>query len=107
MEIDWKPVNLVPRDTVLGETPEVFSRMLALGRPNVFDAVEHAHAIGAELDPEIGLELETSSFFVVRLPLSIRPDDDATFRTIMVNIKIESPGDRAVCWSLSPVKVDA
>jgi hypothetical protein len=106
METEWRDVPLVTREALLREVPEVFSRMLAVGRPAVFDAVAHARATGVEPDPEIGLELECSSFFVVRLPLSFRPDDEATFRLVVVNIALESPGGRADCWSLSPVKVE-
>lgn len=105
-DIQWSPVNLCPMETVLSNAPDSLSGLINVGQLIVFDAVKYATTSGESLDPGIKLQLEDSTFWLVQIPISIRPQEDMEIRFLGVEITLKASRKDAVCWSMAPMQVE-
>ncbi|MFI1183560.1 hypothetical protein ACH4UT_29005 [Streptomyces sp. NPDC020799] len=91
---------------VLQRPPSGLDRLIRIGEPNTFDAVDLAQASATPVAPEVELLVAEHNFTVVRLPVSVRPTDQATVEFLAVEVTLDAPGSAATCWSLEPERVD-
>jgi hypothetical protein len=96
---------LQPERTVLHAPPDL-AQLIRMGEPVLYDAFEHARLAGKPLAPEIELLRGTSSFWLVRVPLTIRPRPETNVRFLAVEVELSGPDDATTCWSLDPERVD-
>jgi hypothetical protein len=104
-DIEWQELDLMPENTVLQDPPELRG-VISVGSPWVFDAISYAEKSRIKLDPAVHLLLQKNRFFLVRLPISLRPTDKLSVRFLSVDTALESPGQRAVCFSMLPERVE-
>jgi hypothetical protein len=105
-EIEGRDLDLRPVETMLHAPPEEFQGMIRVGEPAVFDAVAYAAAAGETLDAGTRLQLEESEFFLVRLPLNIRPRERIDVRYLAVECYLEGTPGTPICWSMTPERVE-
>ena len=104
-EIQWTDLNLVPEERLLDDPPDLLG-VVSVGRAFVFDALKWAAAHGLSPDPSTSLLAADNQFYLVRLPVSIRPGERQAVQFFAVDIKLESYDDQALCWSLMPERVE-
>jgi hypothetical protein len=105
-EIEGMDFDLRPVETMLHEPPIELEGMIRVGVPDVFDAVAYATKAGQSIDPGTELLLEDSEFFLVRVPLSVRPRERVEVRFLAVECFLEGSSGPITCWSMTPERVE-
>ncbi|WP_239396507.1 hypothetical protein [Frankia sp. CiP3] len=96
-------LDLRAERTVL-HTPPTLTGLVRMGEAVVYNAVEYYRATGEDLDAEVVPLCREYSFWLVRLPLTIRPTPGTTVRFLAVEVSLSTGG--ATCWSMEPERVD-
>jgi hypothetical protein len=104
-EVSWQPITWVEESTRRA-VKEAETLAAAVGRPIVVDAMKYAKSSGAD-DALMALVADTSDFYYVRLPISVRPPDGTEMRLLSVNIELRATGGTADAWSMEPTHVQA
>lgn len=93
-------------EPMLQEPPSGLTGLIRIGEVTTMDAIRRADLGSVELDPDVRVLSQDHDFTLVRLPMTIRPTDDATVSFLAVEVTLTAPNAAAVCWSMDPLRVD-
>lgn len=103
-DFEWEDGYVIP-ETTRAATADPWDGLIKVGRPVILDAAK-VYRASKQRDPLMGLLVDESDFYYVRLPLSFRPVEDVHFTLVSVAFELGGSKDGAEAWSMEPQKIE-
>lgn len=100
-------IDLVPRVELGYDVGGILPRRLTIGEPAFFAVQPKAIDDGTLLGEFIRAEAPTSSFYILDLVVTVRPDKGESFQELGVGVRLSSmePAEKQpIAWSLAPLR---
>lgn len=100
-------VDLLPRTELGADNGTALSRRLTLGQPVIFGVPPTVVDDGTPLGDYLRTEARRSSYFILDLVMSIRPEEGESFVNLGVGVQlasVDSSREPPIAWSLAPLR---
>jgi hypothetical protein len=100
-------VDLAPRMELGEQTAPILSRRLTVGAPVMFAIPPASVESGTPLAAYLLAQAKTSSFYLLDLAVSPRPEKSELFKDLAVGVQLAcdtAAPNQPIAWSLSPVR---
>jgi hypothetical protein len=100
-------VDLLPRIELGPDNGPALSRRLTIGQPVIFAVPPTVVHDGTPLGEYLRAEARTSSYFILDLVVSVRPEEGESFVSVGVGVQLAGAGssrEQPIAWSLAPLR---